>query len=197
MGPLATVNTRNIRFICGGAFPDLEEIIKERLTKTASIGFGSELKDKYDKDKNLLSKVTVEDIRKFGMIPEFIGRLPMVFALRKLDLDMLVRILKEPKNSIIKQYMKLFEMDGVNLTFEDDALREIASQALERNTGARGLRSILEKAMTDMMFTIPSRPDIGEVRITAAFIRGEEQPTYLPKAEQTALLDAPDEAANQ
>ena len=107
MVPLATVNTRNILFICGGAFPDLEEIIKERLTKSAAIGFNSELKDKYDKDKNILSKVTVEDIRKFGMIPEFIGRLPIIYTLEGLTRDMMVKILKEPKNAILKQYQKL------------------------------------------------------------------------------------------
>ena len=109
MVPLATVNTRNILFICGGAFPDLDEIIKERLTKTASIGFNSELKDKYDKDTDILSKVTVEDIRKFGMIPEFIGRLPIICTLQGLSKDMLVKILKEPKNAILKQYQKLLE----------------------------------------------------------------------------------------
>ena len=122
MVPLATVNTRNILFICGGAFPDLDEIIKERLTKTASIGFNSELKDKYDKDTDILSKVTVEDIRKFGMIPEFIGRLPIICTLQGLSKDMLVKILKEPKNAILKQYQKLLELDEVKLEFTDDAL---------------------------------------------------------------------------
>ena len=122
MVPLATVNTRNILFICGGAFPELEDIIRERLTKTASIGFNSELKDKYDKDKNLLSRVTVEDIRKFGMIPEFIGRLPIIYTLEGLSRDMLIKILKEPKNAILKQYQKLLELDEVRLEFTEDAL---------------------------------------------------------------------------
>ena len=191
------VNTENILFICGGAFDGLEKLIEKR-RGNQSIGFESEIKKKSErKEMGLFRDVTPHDIVKFGLIPELTGRLPVIVSLNDLDQDALVRIISEPKNSLVKQYMKLFDMDGVKLTFEDDALREVASQALERNTGARGLRSILEKAMTDMMFTIPSRPDIGEVRITAAFIRGEEQPTYLPKAEQTALLDAPDEAVNQ
>jgi ATP-dependent Clp protease ATP-binding subunit ClpX len=146
----------------------------------------------------LFRDVTPHDIVKFGLIPELTGRLPVIVSLNDLDQEALVRIISEPKNSLVKQYMKLFDMDGVKLTFDDDALREVASQALERNTGARGLRSILEKTMTDMMFTIPSRPDIGEVRITAAFIRGEAEPIYLPKVEeQISLLDAPETASNQ
>ena len=111
MVPLTTVNTRNILFICGGAFPDLDNIIKERLKKQASIGFGAELKDKYDQDKKILEKVTLEDLRKFGMIPEFLGRLPIVFTLQGLSEDMLVQILKEPKNAILKQYQKLLALD--------------------------------------------------------------------------------------
>ena len=126
MVPLTTVNTKNILFICGGAFPDLEEIIKERLTKKSSMGFNAELKDKYDDDKDLISKVTVEDLRKFGMIPEFIGRLPIIFTLKGLDKDMLVKILKEPKNAILKQYQKLLALDEVNLIFDDSALEAIA-----------------------------------------------------------------------
>ena len=121
MVPMVTVNTKNILFICGGAFPDIEEIIKERLNKQASIGFQADLKDKYDNDENLLQKVTVEDVKKFGMIPEFIGRLPILFTLESLTVDMLVRILKEPKNAIIRQYQKLLALDEVNLVFEEDA----------------------------------------------------------------------------
>ena len=130
MVPQVTVNTRNILFICGGAFPDLENIIKARLNKQSSIGFNSDLKDKYDNDKNILSKVELEDLREFGMIPEFLGRLPIVFSLEGLTEDMLVKIMKEPKNAILKQYQKLLELDEVKLEFDDDALRQIAKKAM-------------------------------------------------------------------
>ncbi|MDL2302096.1 ATP-dependent Clp protease ATP-binding subunit ClpX [Lachnospiraceae bacterium OttesenSCG-928-D06] len=176
MVPLATVNTRNILFICGGAFPDLEEIIKERLSKSASIGFNSELKDKYDKDKNILSKVTVEDIRKFGMIPEFIGRLPIIYTLQSLNQDMMIKILKEPKNAILKQYQKLLDLDEVKLEFDDEALAAIAEKALKRDTGARALRSIIEEFMLDIMYEIPKDDNIGRVIITKAYIEGTGGP---------------------
>ena len=176
MVPLATVNTRNILFICGGAFPDLEGIIKERLTKSASIGFGAELKDKYDKDKDILSKVTVEDIRKFGMIPEFIGRLPIIYTLQGLNRDMMVKILKEPKNAILKQYQKLLELDEVKLEFTDGALEAIADKAMERDTGARALRAIIEEFMLDIMYEIPKDDNIGEVTITGDYINGTGGP---------------------
>ena len=176
MVPLATVNTRNILFICGGAFPDLEDIIKERLNKSASIGFNSELKDKYNKDKNILSKVTVEDIRKFGMIPEFIGRLPIIYTLEGLSRDMLVRILKEPKNAILKQYQKLLELDEVKLEFNDEALEAIADKAMKRDTGARALRSIIEDFMLDIMYEIPKDDNIGKVTITREYIMGTGGP---------------------
>ena len=176
MVPLATVNTRNILFICGGAFPDLEEIIKERLTKSASIGFNSELKDKYDNDPDLLSKVTVEDIRKFGMIPEFIGRLPIIFTLQGLSKDMYVKILKEPKNAILKQYQKLLELDEVKLEFTDGALEAIAEKAMQRDTGARALRSIIEEFMLDIMYEIPKDDNIGKVTITKEYIEGTGGP---------------------
>ena len=176
MVPLATVNTRNILFICGGAFPDLEEIIKERLSKSAAIGFNSELKDKYDKDKDILSKVTVEDIRKFGMIPEFIGRLPILFTLQGLSKEMMVKILKEPKNAILKQYQKLLELDEVKLDFTDEALEAIAEKAMERDTGARALRSIIEEFMLDIMYEIPKDDNIGRVTITREYIEGTGGP---------------------
>ena len=176
MVPLATVNTRNILFICGGAFPELEDIIKERLTKTASIGFNSELKDKYDNDKNILSKVTVEDIRKFGMIPEFIGRLPIIFTLEGLSREMMVKILKEPKNAILKQYQKLLELDEVKLEFTDEALEAIAEKAMKRDTGARALRSIIEEFMLDIMYEIPKDDNIGRVTITREYIEGTGGP---------------------
>ena len=147
MVPMVTVNTRNILFICGGAFPDLDNIIKERLNQESSMGFKAALKDQYDEDENILQKVTVEDIRTFGMIPEFIGRLPILFSLEALTEDMLVRILKEPRNAILKQYQKLLELDEVKLEFTDDALRSIARKAMEKDTGARALRSIIEDFM--------------------------------------------------
>lgn len=176
MVPLTTINTRNILFICGGAFPDLEEIIKERLTKQSSMGFNAQLKDAFDKEENLLSKVTVEDIRKFGMIPEFIGRLPIIFTLQGLTKDMLVKILTEPKNAILKQYQKLLELDEVKLEFADDALEAIAEKAMKKDTGARALRSIIEEFMLDIMYEVPKDDNIGKVTITRAYIEGTGGP---------------------
>ena len=176
MVPLTTVNTRNILFICGGAFPSLEEIIKQRLHKNTGIGYGADLKDKYDKDKNILSKVTNDDLKKFGMIPEFISRLPIVFTLQGLDEEMLVKILKEPKNAILKQYQKLLELDEVQLEFEDDALQTIAKKAIEKDTGARALRSIIEEFMLDIMYEIPKDENIGKVTITKDYVEGTGGP---------------------
>ena len=172
MVPLTTVNTRNILFICGGAFPDLEEIIKERLRKKASIGFQAELKDQFDKEKNILSQVTIEDIKKFGMIPEFVGRLPIVCTLEGLDEEKMVQILKEPKNAILKQYQKLLELDEVKLEFNEEALYAIAKKALEKDTGARALRAIIEEFMLDIMYEIPKDDNIGKVTITKEYIEG-------------------------
>ncbi len=191
MVPLATVNTRNILFICGGAFPDLEEVIKERLRRSASIGFNSELRDKYDKDKNILEKVTVEDIRKFGMIPEFIGRLPVVFTLQGLTRDMMVKVLKEPKNAILKQYQKLLELDEVKLEFAEEALEAIADKAMERDTGARALRSIIEEFMLDIMYEIPKDDNIGRVTITKEYIEGTGGPIIDIRSNQ--ILENPDQ----
>lgn len=176
MVPLATVNTKNILFICGGAFPDLEDIIKERLNKQAAIGFQSELTDKYDNDPNIMKKVTSEDLRKFGMIPEFLGRLPIVFTLDGLTEDMLVKILTDPKNAIIKQYQKLLELDEVKLEFTEGALRTIAKKAIEKKTGARALRAIIEKFMLDIMYEIPKDDNIGTVKITEEYINGTGGP---------------------
>lgn len=170
MVPMATIDTRNILFICGGAFPDLEKIIKERLNETASIGFGADLKDKYDDDPDILSKVTSDDLREFGMIPEFLGRLPIVFTLEGLTKEMLVKVLKEPKNAILKQYIKLLEMDAVKLEFDDSALEAIAEKAIEKKTGARALRAIIEHYMLDIMYEVPKDPDIGKVTITKDYI---------------------------
>ena len=176
MVPLTTVNTKNILFICGGAFPDLEQIIKERLMKNSSIGFGADLKDKYDHDKKILEKVTTEDLRNFGMIPEFLGRLPIVFTLQGLDEEMMVQILKEPKNAILKQYQKLLALDEVNLKFDDGALHAIARKAMKKDTGARALRAIIEKFMLDIMYEIPKDDLIGRVTITEDYINHEGAP---------------------
>ena len=176
MVPMTMVNTKNILFICGGAFPDLEDIIKERLNKEASIGFKADLKDKYDNDENLLAKVTTEDVRKFGMIPEFLGRLPVMFTLEALTEDMLVRILKEPKNAIIRQYEKLLAMDEVKLVFDEDALHSIAKEAKEKKVGARALRSIIEDFMLDIMYEIPKDDNIGMVTITKDYVEKKGGP---------------------
>ena len=176
MVPLTTVNTKNILFICGGAFPDLDEIIKQRLRKQTSIGFNAELKDALDKRKDILKDVTVEDIKKFGMIPEFVGRLPIIAPMEGLTEDMLVDVLKEPKNAIIKQYRKLLAMDEVELEFDEDALHEIAKKAMEKDTGARALRSIIEDLMLDIMYEIPKDDNIGRVVITKDYILGTGGP---------------------
>ena len=176
MVPMTTVDTKNILFICGGAFPELEEIIKERLNKEASIGFRADLKDKYDDDENLLMKVTVEDVRKFGMIPEFLGRLPILFSLEALTEDMLVKILQEPKNAIIKQYKKLLAMDEVDLVFDEGALRAIAKKAKEKKVGARALRAIIEEFMLDIMYEIPKDDNIGRVTITEDYVEKKGGP---------------------
>lgn len=188
MVPMVTVDTSNILFICGGAFPDLGEIIKERLNKKASIGFQADLKDKYDQDKNLLDKVTVEDLRKFGMVPEFLGRLPVIFTLQELDRDMLVKILQEPKNAILKQYEKLLAMDEVKLEFDKGALEAIADKALEKDTGARALRAILEEYMLDIMYEIPKDNNIGGVVITREYIERTGGPRILVRGQEPLLI---------
>lgn len=176
MVPMATINTRNILFICGGAFPDLADIVKRRLNKQSAIGFKNDLKDKYDDEKNILSRVNTEDLRKYGMIPEFLGRLPIVFAVDELDKDMLIRILSEPKNAILKQYERLLELDEVKLEFSDDAKEIIAERALEKETGARALRAIIEEFMLDIMYEIPKDNNIGKVIITRDYIEGKGSP---------------------
>lgn len=189
MVPMTTVNTRNILFIVGGAFPGLEDIIKERLSKRSSMGFTSELRGDVGKDVHILEKVRSEDLRNFGMIPEFLGRLPIVTAFEQLDEDMFVRILTEPKNAIIKQYQKLLALDEVRLTFSDGAFRAIARKAAEEELGARALRSIIEEYMMDIMYEIPKDPDIGEVEITEDYIEHRGGPrvtmrTVLPQSQE-------------
>ena len=188
MVPLTTVNTKNILFICGGAFPDLEGIIKERLTKQSSIGFGADLKDKYDHDKTILEKVTTEDLRNFGMIPEFLGRLPIVFTLQGMNEHMLIKILKEPKNAILKQYQKLLALDEVNLLFDDGALEAIAKKAMKKDTGARALRAIIEEFMLDIMYEIPKDDSIGQVTITREYIEGTGGPLIMLRGQDVARI---------
>lgn len=194
MVPMTTIDTSDILFICGGAFPGLEDVIKERLNKHSAMGFQSDLKDKYDGDENILSKANTEDIRKFGMIPEFIGRLPIMFTLEALSEDMLVDILQEPRNAIIKQYQKLLAMDEVKLDFEEDALRAIAKKAKEKNVGARALRSIIEEFMLDIMYEIPKDENIGAVRITKEYIEKKGGPQIImresPKLEDKSISAA-------
>ncbi|MFR5322736.1 MAG: ATP-dependent Clp protease ATP-binding subunit ClpX [Eubacterium sp.] len=179
MVPMTTVNTSHILFICGGAFPGLGDIIKKRLTKQGTMGFGSDLRDKYDDDKNIFAKVETEDIREYGLIPEFIGRLPIVFSLEAMDEDLLVKVLTEPRNAIVKQYQKLFRMDEVDLEFEEEALRAVAKKAAAKKTGARALRSIIEEFMMDIMYEIPKDEMIGKVVITKDYIEGKGAPQII------------------
>ena len=170
------IDTSNILFICGGAFDGIDKIIESRLGKN-QLGFGADIKSsKHSSTGELLHKVLPEDLLKHGLIPEFIGRLPVVVSLESLDEDALVSILAKPKNALVKQYIKLLEMDGVTLTFDDDALREIAKEALKRKTGARGLRSILEGIMRDVMYEIPSTEGVRACRVTKETITGEAKP---------------------
>ena len=171
------IDTTNILFICGGAFVGMDKIIESRLD-TKSIGFGAELrKTEKERDESaILKAVMPQDFVKFGLIPELIGRIPVIVPLDALDEDALVRILKEPKNSLVKQYQKLFEMDGVRLTIEEDALREVAHESLERKTGARGLRAIMEKTVMDPMYEVPSDKTITECIIRRENVGGAVAP---------------------
>ena len=173
---LIQIDTTNILFICGGAFDGLEHIIEKRIA-SGSIGFGAEIveknKDNYD---DVLKQVQPEDLTKFGLIPEFIGRVPVDVELSSHDVDSLKRILTTPKNALVKQYQKLFEMDGVGLSFSDDAVTAIAEKAVQRKTGARGLRSIMEGMMTEIMYEIPSDEDIAEVEITKEVVENQAEP---------------------
>ena len=148
------------------------DIIKQRLMKKTSIGYEADLKDKFNNDKDLIKKVTIEDLKKFGMIPEFLGRLPIIYTLDALDKDMYIKILKEPKNAILKQYQKLLALDEVDLEFDDGALEAIAEKAMEKDTGARALRAIIEEFMLDIMYEIPKDENIGRVTITKEYIEG-------------------------
>ena len=175
------INTENILFICGGAFDGLAEIIEKR-KGNQSIGFSGEIKKKAEKKENGIYKdVNPHDIVKYGLIPELVGRIPVIVPLSDLDKDALVRIISEPKNSLVKQYIKLFDMDGVKLEFEDSALEAVAAKALERNTGARGLRSIMEEIMVELMYEIPSEENLDKVIITAGCVNNKEKPKMIYK----------------
>lgn len=175
------IDTTNILFICGGAFAGIEKIIEGR-TSSKTMGFGAEIRSKNQQNiGETLKKILPEDLLKFGLIPEFIGRVPVVVSLEPLDEDALVRVLTEPQNALVKQYQKLFELDGVVLEITEDAVREVARQAIKRNTGARGLRSIMEALMQDLMYEIPSREDVGKCIIDDKVILGEGEPTLISR----------------
>ncbi len=178
-------DTTNVLFICGGAFDGLDKIIQRRMGEKV-IGFNSEIKLEKPEENKLLSQVRPEDLLKFGLIPEFIGRLPVMVTLEELSENALVRIITEPKNALLKQYKKLFKIDGVELEVEEDAIRAIAKKALERKTGARGLRSILEGVMTDIMYEIPSRDDVTKCIINAATITDDQKPVLVTGAKDEA-----------
>ncbi len=192
------IDTTNILFICGGAFDGLEAIVEQRIGKK-TLGFGAEVKTKSEKDlSRLFREVRPEDLIKFGLIPEFVGRLPIVVSLNQLDEDELIRILTQPRNALVKQYMYLMDLDGVELLFEPEALTLIARQSLERKSGARGLRSIIEKLMLDTMFDLPSRSDVAQCLITAKSVRGEEKPRLIQSDEpvrKPRTLHPPEKAA--
>ncbi|XLX42371.1 ATP-dependent Clp protease ATP-binding subunit ClpX [Ectopseudomonas mendocina] len=187
------VDTRNILFICGGAFAGLEKVIQARSTK-GGIGFGAEVRSKQE-GKNIgesLREVEPDDLVKFGLIPEFVGRLPVIATLEELDEAALVQILTEPKNALTKQYAKLFEMEGVDLEFRSDALKSVAQKALERKTGARGLRSILEGILLDTMYEIPSQQDVSKVVIDESVIEGSSKPLLIYENSEPPAKAAPD-----
>ena len=185
---LLQIDTTNILFICGGAFDGLEKIVESRLS-AGSIGFNAEVVDRNKTDiDELLKQAEPQDLVKFGLIPEFIGRLPIIYTLDGLNEDMLVQILKEPKNAILKQYQKLLALDEVKLDYEEDALHAIAAKALEKHTGARGLRAILEEYMLDIMYEIPKDDSIGQVIITREYIEGTGGPRILLRGQEIPLI---------
>ncbi len=183
------IDTTNILFICGGAFDGLDKIIGSRIDKK-SIGFNAEISDKTDSNiGDLFRQVLPQDLVKFGIIPEFVGRVPVTVSLDLLDEEALTQILVKPRNAITKQYQKLLELDGIRLTFEEEAVREIARQSIERKTGARGLRAIIENCMMDYMFELPSREDVKECRITKAVVDKEGNPELIGQDDQVILLE--------
>ena len=174
------IDTTNVLFICGGAFAGLDEIIEQRIGRK-SIGFGAQLSTARQADEEIFRHVLPEDLMRFGLIPEFIGRLPVVGAVRQLDREMLVRVLTEPRNALVKQYKRLFELDGVDLEFSPDALEAVADQANLRGTGARGLRAIMEEVLLSVMYEVPSRKDVERVVITREAVLENVNPTLVPR----------------
>ncbi|NBR55403.1 MAG: ATP-dependent Clp protease ATP-binding subunit ClpX, partial [Micrococcales bacterium] len=172
------MDTTNILFIVAGAFAGLETIVQGRIGKKG-IGFGAEIRNRAE-ETEIFAQVQPEDLRKFGLIPEFIGRLPVVAAVTPLDKAALIKILIEPKNALVKQYQRMFELDGFELEFDHDALEAIAEEAIKRETGARGLRSILEEILGPIMFEIPGSAATGQVRITLPVVLGQEEPSIVP-----------------
>ncbi|MCK5903235.1 MAG: ATP-dependent Clp protease ATP-binding subunit ClpX [Cocleimonas sp.] len=185
------VDTKNILFICGGAFSGLDKVVLSR-TEKSSIGFGADVKAPDDGKKfgEVIKDIEAEDLVRYGLIPEFIGRLPVVATLEELDADALVRILTEPKNALTKQYKKLFEMEGAELDFRDDALMAIAEKAMERNTGARGLRTIMEKVLLDTMYELPSLDDVTKVVVDELVVKGDSQPYLIYETKEGDALQA-------
>jgi ATP-dependent Clp protease ATP-binding subunit ClpX len=184
-GEYVQINTKNILFICGGAFDGLEKIVEKRL-HSSSLGFGANVMDKKEiETTDWMSKVVTQDLVKFGLIPELVGRLPIITALQGLDEESLVRILKEPKNSILRQYERLFELDKIKLTVDDDALVSIAKKAIAKHTGARGLRSILENILLDIMYHAPSDESIEKIVVTKETVENDEKPKIFRKSEHS------------
>ncbi|MEG2372179.1 MAG: ATP-dependent Clp protease ATP-binding subunit ClpX, partial [Hydrogenoanaerobacterium sp.] len=184
------INTSNILFICGGAFDGIDKIIEKRLNKSSSLGFGAQLADKKTKEKDyLIQKIEAHDLVKFGLIPELVGRLPVLAPLEDLDENALIRILTEPKNSMLKQYVRLFELDGIALNFEEDALKLVAQKAIEQKAGARGLRSIMENVLAELMFNSPSDSTIESITVTKSCVEGKEPPmlSYNPQRAPSKL----------
>jgi ATP-dependent Clp protease ATP-binding subunit ClpX len=179
------INTKNILFLCGGAFDGLEKIVESRIGKRR-IGFGGEGGGEHEQD--FFEFVEPEDLQRFGLIPELVGRLPVIVNLSELDEDALVRILQEPKNALVKQYTKMFELEGIGITFDRDAVRAVARKALTRGTGARGLRAVIEELMLDIMFEIPSRKDVQEVVVTEESVENGVPPLLVlhPEARKEA-----------
>jgi ATP-dependent Clp protease ATP-binding subunit ClpX len=177
------IDTTNVLFICGGAFAGLDKIVQSRVGK-AGVGFGANLRSINDRaaDDDVLAQVMPEDMLKFGLIPEFIGRLPVITNVRSLDRDALVKILTEPRNALVRQYQRLFELDGVELEFAPEALEAIADQAILRGTGARGLRAILEEVLLSVMYEVPSNPDAAQVLITREVVLENVNPTIVPRS---------------
>jgi ATP-dependent Clp protease ATP-binding subunit ClpX len=190
------IDTTNILFICGGAFAGLDKIIESRIG-SKGVGFGADLRRRNDKDLGaILSQVLPEDLLKFGLIPEFVGRLPVIGAVSNLDQEALVRILMEPKNALVKQYHRIFELDDVELEFTEDALEAISEQALLRGTGARGLRAILEEVLLNVMYDLPSRQDIGKCVIDRSVVMQKVNPTLVPRTEPSRPANRPRRAAS-